>query len=254
MRKVKRLFFLFLVLAVASPLFIGLVNATATVPSTTYFGFNDVYLNFGSTQVLSSNPYRVSNTWYFNGYAVNLEGANATLTSYYSNNLLIVALSSTAGNNSAFTIDTGTHGAPVSVEGASSWSYDSASGVLTVLRFHVLAGAYTVRITFVAQTLDLLGNGDIDLLTQYLLAGDLLGFLVACYTTRIGQVFYAILALIITVPLAIRTNSIAYVAIVWIILGGLFQVAMPVVSPVAVLLIILGVASLLYKLFAGKTE
>ncbi len=254
MQKGKRVFFMFLVLVVALPLFIGQVNATATVPSTTYFGFNDVYLNFASTQTFASHPYRVNNTWYFNSYAVNLEGANATITSYYANNLLIVALSSSAGNNSAFTIDTGTHGAPVSVEGASSWSYDSVTGVLTVLRFHVLAGAYTVRVTFVAQTLDLLGNGDIDLLTQYLLAGDLLGFLVACYTTRIGQVFYAILALIITVPLAIRTNSISYCAIIWIVLGGLFQAAMPVISPVAVFLIILGVASLLYKLFAGKTE
>lgn len=102
--------------------------------------------------------------------------------------------------------------------------------------------------------IDFYGSGDVSLLSTYLIAGDLLGFIMACYTTRIGQVFYAILALIITIPLAIRTQSITYVALIWLLLGGLFMWAVPTIFGVGTLFIILAIASLLYKLFAGKNE
>jgi predicted MPP superfamily phosphohydrolase len=102
--------------------------------------------------------------------------------------------------------------------------------------------------------IDFYGSGDISLLSTYLIAGDLLGFITACYTTRIGQVFYAILALIVTIPLAIRTQSITFVALIWLLLGGLFMWAVPTIFGVGTLFIILAIASLLYKLFAGKNE
>ena len=90
---------------------------------------------------------------------------------------------------------------------------------------------------------------DVDLLLQYFLNGDLLGFLTASYTTRIGQNFYAIIALILSVPLYNRTQNVMYCAVVWLLLGGLFIVAMPLVSPVAVLLIVLAISVILLKLF-----
>ena len=92
-------------------------------------------------------------------------------------------------------------------------------------------------------------TNDVELLLQYLLAGDLLGFLTGCFVTRIGQNFYAIIALILSVPLYNRTQNVMYCAVVWLLLGGLFIVAMPLVSPVAVLLITLAIAVILLKLF-----
>ncbi len=255
--RASKFIFFSLLFVLLVPLLALPVCAVAVVPSTVYFSFSDgSYMNFASSQTFSINPYRQNDTWFFNGYFVSLAGANATVATFFSSNKLVFTLTSDVGANSAFAIKTGSYGAPIEVLGASSWSYDTLTGVLTILRFHSLGSAYTVTVSFAEAVVDvgLFGNGDIDLLTQYLLAGDLLGFLVACYTTRIGQVFYAIVALIITVPLAIRTQSITYVAIIWVILGGLFQAAMPVVSPVAVFLIILGVGSLLYKLFAGRHE
>lgn len=233
------------------------IYMSVTVSPNIYFMFSDgVYLNFEDEQTFSINPYRIDDIWYFESNAINLIGANATVTKYFESNVLEFTLTGDVGVNSAFTIDTGSYGSPVEVSGASSWSFDTPSNTLTVLRSHSVDSAYTVSVSFVQSVIivDLFGDGDIDLLLQYLLAGDLLGFIVACYTTRIGQVFYALIALIITVPLAIRTQSITYVAIIWILLGGLFQAAMPVISPVAVFLIILGVGSLLYRLFAGRHE
>lgn len=95
-------------------------------------------------------------------------------------------------------------------------------------------------------------GGDISLLLTYLLAGDLAGFIIACYTTRIGQLFYAILVLCFTVPLAIRTQSITYVAIVWLILGIFFIPAVPLISPAAVLLLILGIGGLIYRVYTRE--
>lgn len=248
-----------LIVILIAPLLIGYALGAVVVPSSTYFGFTSgYYLNFDSTMTFTLSPYKISDTWYFEGDGITLTGANATITAYYESDQLVFTLTSGVGENSAFKIDTGSYGAPVEVTGASSWSFDTPTNVLTVLRSHSVATAYTITVSF-AESLpvidfDLYSDDDIDLLTQYLLAGDLFGFIVACYTTRIGQVFYAILALMVTIPLALRTQSITYVAIIWILIGGLFQVAMPVVSPVAVLLIILGVGSLFYRLFAGKHE
>lgn len=90
---------------------------------------------------------------------------------------------------------------------------------------------------------------DVDLLLQYLSQGDLLGFLVATFTTRIGQNFYAILTLMLSVPLYLRTQNVMYCVIAWLLLGGLFLVAMPIVSPVAVFLVALAITVTITKLF-----
>lgn len=95
-------------------------------------------------------------------------------------------------------------------------------------------------------------TNDVEMLLQYLLQGDFLGFLTGCFTTRIGQNFYAILALIFSIPLYNRTQNVMYCSLVWIILGGLFIIAMPLVSPVAVLLVTLGVSVTLLKLFTNR--
>jgi len=118
--------------------------------------------------------------------------------------------------------------------------------------------AFTVRWEWTALPVlpepydDWLLGGDISLLLTYLQAGDYLGFIIACYTTRIGQLAYVIIVLMFTVPLALRTQSITYVAIVWIILGGVFQAAVPLIGPATVIFEILGIGALIFRLFAKE--
>jgi len=92
-------------------------------------------------------------------------------------------------------------------------------------------------------------TNDVDLLMQYLLNGDLLGFLTATFTTRIGQNFYGILSLIVSVPLYNRTQNVMYCVVLWMLLGTLFITAMPIVSPIAVFLVVLAITVALLKLF-----
>jgi len=92
---------------------------------------------------------------------------------------------------------------------------------------------------------------DIQALLQYLYEGDILGFLQAVYVSafRSADLFYAFVMLLFTTPLYIRTRSFIFLAILWILLGGFFLVATPLISGLAVLLLILGLATLFFKLF-----
>jgi hypothetical protein len=93
----------------------------------------------------------------------------------------------------------------------------------------------------------------LNILWQYLLNYDLVGFIFACYTSTIGQTFFVILAMLFTAPLYIRTKNLTVLGILWLLIGGIFIVAMPIVSPMAVLLTVLGLAAVLYKLFQHPT-
>lgn len=90
----------------------------------------------------------------------------------------------------------------------------------------------------------------LDQLNQFLWEGDYFGFLQAIYTSAFGtaDIFYAFVTLLIVLPLYIRTKSLMFCALVWIVLGSLFIMASPLVSGVAIFLMGLGLASLLYKL------
>lgn len=91
-------------------------------------------------------------------------------------------------------------------------------------------------------------------LWEKLLDGDLLGFIVDCYTTMLGNpdLFYGLVTLIVTGVLYIRTQSLLYVSIVWILIGSIFiYTAMPLVSPLASFLLIMGIGGMLYKLFTS---
>lgn len=93
----------------------------------------------------------------------------------------------------------------------------------------------------------------LNLLWQYLLAGNLIGFIFACYTVQIGQTVFVLIAILISVPLYVRLKNLTVLAIAWIVLGGVLIAAMPIVSPFAVLLVVLGVAAVIYKIFQHVT-
>ena len=88
-------------------------------------------------------------------------------------------------------------------------------------------------------------------LNQFIYEGDLFGFLQAVYASAFGtaDIFYGFVSLLIVLPLYIRTKSLTFCAIVWILLGSFFIVASPLVSGIAILLVLMGIASLLYKVF-----
>jgi hypothetical protein len=85
----------------------------------------------------------------------------------------------------------------------------------------------------------------------YLWAGDFFGFIIAVYTSSFGSVdiFFGVVIMLVMVPLYIRTKSLMFMSILWILLGSLFLVAMPIVSGLAVLLLVLGIGSMLFELF-----
>lgn len=91
----------------------------------------------------------------------------------------------------------------------------------------------------------------VDVIWQYLLDGDFIGFLVAVYTSQIGEFFFPLLTMIVTGVLYMRTQSLLFVSIIWIAVGGLFIGTMPVVSPIAVLMLGFGIAGALFQLFTA---
>lgn len=93
----------------------------------------------------------------------------------------------------------------------------------------------------------------LNLLWQYLLAGNLIGFIFACYTVQIGQTVFVLIAILISVPLYVRLKNLTVLAIAWIVLGSVLIAAMPIVSPFAVLLVVLGIAAVIYKIFQHVT-
>jgi hypothetical protein len=85
----------------------------------------------------------------------------------------------------------------------------------------------------------------------YLWAGDFFGFIIAVYTSSFGSVdiFFGVVIMLVMVPLYIRTKSLMFMSILWILLGSLFLIATPLISGLAVLLLVLGIGSMLFELF-----
>ncbi len=88
-----------------------------------------------------------------------------------------------------------------------------------------------------------------DLLMQYLLNGDILGFIFACYTSQIGVAFYGIIGLTLFGVFYNRTKSLAFISVMWLLLAGYFSIVTMEFTPVAVIMVILGLVGILYSLF-----
>ena len=92
---------------------------------------------------------------------------------------------------------------------------------------------------------------DIWTLLQFLAEGDLVGFLQALYVMVFSSadIFYALLAMLGMGAIYIRTRSLIFLSILWLLVGGFFIVALPLVAGLGVVFLILGVAGLLFQLF-----
>lgn len=96
-------------------------------------------------------------------------------------------------------------------------------------------------------------TGSSDLLLIYLIDGNLVGFILACYTSRLGMAFYGILLLLFSGIFYNRTKSMAYLSIMWLILGGAFIGLTWVFSPIAVILVVFGLVGIIYSLIEKES-
>jgi len=89
---------------------------------------------------------------------------------------------------------------------------------------------------------------DIDLLLAYLTNLDLIGFVTACYTTRIGEAFYALVLFTISLTIYLRTQNLMYCIVLWLLVGTLgFMAAAPSISTFAVFLVVIGIITLILR-------
>jgi len=84
-------------------------------------------------------------------------------------------------------------------------------------------------------------------LFQYVLEGDLIGFVLACYTQTVGSIFYAICIFFISSVIYIRQKSLFAVSLIWLFVGGSFITLFWEFSFVAVWFTILGVAGIVVE-------
>lgn len=85
---------------------------------------------------------------------------------------------------------------------------------------------------------------------QFLFAGNLLGFFSAIFLWSFIQqdILVGAICMLFLVPIYIKTRSLLLLSILWILLGGFFIAAMPAVSGLAIVFLILGVGSVFWKL------
>lgn len=114
-------------------LLIPLVSAhTITVPTNAYFGFGtEVYINFDTQQTFDTIK-RESNYWYFGDYGLQIQNANATVTTFFSGNKLVYSVTVASGQTGQMQIYCGDYGRPLSVSGATNWVYSSATNIVTL--------------------------------------------------------------------------------------------------------------------------
>lgn len=88
-------------------------------------------------------------------------------------------------------------------------------------------------------------------LWQYVISGDLLGLVVAVYISRMRGIFYGVVLLLMSVPIYIRTQSLTYCLILWVLCSGLLFYFMPIVSQSIIgLFAVLTLGGLIFMLFS----
>jgi hypothetical protein len=226
-----------------------------TFSTNIYFGLPQygTYISF-NTQKTFNDIYRKNSYWYFEGYGFQVQDANMTITDFFQIDIDILKFSVAKPSGTSISkIYVGDKGQPSSITGAASWSYDAPTKILTIYVSH--SSTVNIEVQWrVAPPPPPPPPGipsEILNFLQYLWAGDFFGFITAIYVSAFSSadIFFGILAMFIVIPIYIRTKSLLFLSIAWILLGTLFLVAMPLVSGIAVLFLVLGIGSTIYQLF-----
>jgi hypothetical protein len=69
-----------------------------------------------------------------------------------------------------------------------------------------------------------------------------------------ADIFYGLVVMVTLGAIYIRTHSLILISILWILVGGFFMAALPLVAGLGVFFIIMGVAGLLYQLFRPSSQ
>lgn len=85
---------------------------------------------------------------------------------------------------------------------------------------------------------------------QYIMEGNLLGFFNAIYLSGflVQDILVGVFCMMFLAPLYIRTKSLLLICVIWTLLGGFLITAVPALSGIALVFLILGIAGLFYKL------
>lgn len=88
-------------------------------------------------------------------------------------------------------------------------------------------------------------------LWTYLYEGNFAGLFSAILATAFNSyaIGIAVIVMIFLAALYIRTGSLLLICIAWLLIGGFLIVAIPIVSGMAIIFMVLGVGGLIYKLF-----
>jgi len=218
--------------------------------------FLTVFLALAFIQTANAITYHLpKNTVIRNGLKVHFgddwistSGTPITVTAYFEANWL--NYTSNAGTQQ---IHNGTKPTAVYFDGVNqtegtTWSY--AGGTVTTSPSSTNVAIYWGTITEPEEP-DVPATPSYQSFLQFLWAGDYLGFIQAVYVSAFqsADLLYGVILLLFMAPLYIRTRSLLLMSILWILLGSLFLVAMPIVSGLAILLLSFGLAGMFYKLF-----
>lgn len=121
-------------------------EGSVTVPASKYFGIPALgtYISFGSEQTFSEIS-RVSSYWYFDGFGVQVENGNLSITEWLTvDDKIVFTVTAPSGNTSTTRIYAGTWGRPWEVDGATTWSYSMGSRVVVINVLHSSSEEVTV--------------------------------------------------------------------------------------------------------------
>lgn len=90
-------------------------------------------------------------------------------------------------------------------------------------------------------------------LLQFLYDGNFIGFIQAIYVMAFqsADLFYGVVSMFFFVAFYVKTHSLLFLVVIWLCVGSFIIVAMPILSNLAVLFCILGVAGLLFRLYVS---
>lgn len=197
-------------------------------------------------------------------FAVNFNqdtGFNVVWTStasfiVYSGTLTGTAVLTTDSNGGTLTITPTTSGSLVCTSDAGS-TFMINGGNYTDTPFGFGAATFTVTWGWTGiPTLPVnpfLPGINVNALMQYLWNRDFVGFILACYTSSMGEWFYFMLGSIIAGALYIRLKNLLVLTVAYILIGAVFLPVFVPAMPIVIICIIIAVATGLYKLWQHTT-
>lgn len=91
-----------------------------------------------------------------------------------------------------------------------------------------------------------------DPILQNLIEGDLLGFVFACYTARIGSLVFAMMIFYLSGIVYIRMKSLFVVSLLWFFVGSIFIAMFRAFAFIPVAFVLLSLAGILIDLLYLK--